>query len=339
MKDSHNNKILIVTGSGLSKAMGMPTTFDISNALMELMDIGHAEKPRKIRDRLRELNKYGFNLDNHAEKDFIRTLSILHDGDGAKCEREACDVQDRAIQEYLMMFEHFIPKANIVALSHGFGRIWSNYDWFSLKSIANDYYASIKVKEAEDAKKEPFKIHIADILTIIQNAYNDNISIITKEIFTDETVETSTVYYCDRKRLEGAIKVYKLLIFKLIKHALRKNLSMNAEMEDALDGFFYSIAKDYSGLDLLDSPMNSIKSECYLSHIAYLSYNWDPILPFLGMKINARINKELLAQSGNSICKKVYLDFGVPFSGVAFSGEHKDVPIFTMSQDAAFHIN
>jgi len=77
----------------------------------------------------------------------------------------------------------------------------------------------------------------------------------------------------------------------------------------------------------------------YLSDIAYLTYNWDPVLPFLGMKVNWQINKELLLESGAGPCKKIYMDFGIPFAGIKLSGEHADTGVYSFGEDSAFLIN
>ena len=111
---------------------------------------------------------------------------------------------------------------------------------------------------------------------------------------------------------------------------------MNTSLLSKYEDFFYRVAKDYSGLQTLDDVEKSYLRKNYLSPFAYLTYNWDPVLPFLGMKMNQRLNRELLGQSHTGPCKKVYMDFGSPFAGIKLSGEYVESAVYSFSEDAAF---
>ena len=115
---------------------------------------------------------------------------------------------------------------------------------------------------------------------------------------------TLGIFYNDRFRLESALNFYKLMVFKIFKHFLRINSKRNLANSSAIgaDGvygdkryskFFEELQKDFSGIELLDNVAQIDKRENYLSKLGFVSFNWDPILPFYAMKTNYKLNKAL----------------------------------------------
>ncbi len=315
---------LIIVGAGMSARLGLPTTQKINDIIKILLDYEHEEKPRLINLRLKEIeNNWPKLLDQVAQDDLTTTLQILFDGDGARNNGLAYKSQQKGIKEYVKKF--CVADTKTATLQLHLSILTQTYDLIALKSII---YSLKHVAK--------YKIDIVDILTAIQSSIADGISIPTHEIFPDEKEQTKTIWYCDRKRLEGALNAYKLLVYKIFKHLLR-----HIDVSDigSYEEFYSRIAADHAGLKKLDSVRNASKKENYLSDIGYLTYNWDPILPFLSMKVNQALNEKLLQESGNEIWKKVYVDFGVPFAGIALSGDNVRIPVYSLSEDAAFLIN
>lgn len=315
---------LVITGAGMSAHLGLPTTQKINDIIAILLDYDHEKDPRKISERLKDVAIAWPYFDDQAKNDFEVTLSLLFDGDGARQIEDAYNSEEEAADKYIKEFKKYLPKANTSVLNHHLAYLTQTYDLVSLKSIIY----SLKRFSVD-------KIDIVDVLTAIQSSITNNISIPTSEIFPDESKDTRATYYCDRKRLIGALNAYKLLVYKIFKHSLRN--MKNSEL-GSYERFCYEIAKNNSSLERL-SINNALYRENYLSDIGYLTYNWDPVLPFSAMKVNQKLNSELLMASGNNVCKKVYVDFGVPFAGIALSGDHVGTPVYSFSEDAAFLIN
>jgi len=321
------DKTLIIVGAGMSKSLGLPTTSDIYNTLKILLDEEHYKSPSRLRHRLARIKKTNVMLlDECAEKDFEMTLSMLFDGDGARNRTDADKCREQSLSEYCSLYQKYFPRANIDALRLHLRYTFKQYSLIDLKAIMY----SLKESSPVD------KISLIKILTTINKAIESNIAIPTNEIFPDERKETRQLYYCDRNKLDDALNAYKLLVYKLFKHSLR---NMNTSLLSKYEDFFYRLAKDFSGLQTLDNVEKSFLRENYISPFAYLTYNWDPVLPFIGMKMNQRLNRELLGKSHTGPCKKVYMDFGSPFAGIKLSGEHVESAVYSFSEDAAFLIN
>lgn len=311
---------------GCQKGLGLPTTQDIYEILSILLDEqGYKSNPSTIRQRLDHINSK-IPLDKAARKDFEMTLSLLLDGDGARTEQAAEECRQRSLNEYCLLYHKYFPDGKVYSFKHYLNHIYQKYLLIDLKAIMY----SLKESSPDG------KIDLVKILTTINNAIESNIAIPTKEIFPDETKETLQLYYCERADLDGALNIYRLLVYKLFKHLLR---NMNTSLLSRYEDFFYRLAKDFSELQTLNDVGKSFLRDNYLSPFAYLTYNWDPVLPFLGMKMNQKLNRELLGKSHAGTCKKVYMDFGSPFAGIKLSGEHMESAVYSFSEDAAFLIN
>lgn len=329
---------LILFGSGFSVNLGLPTTAEINDAISILLDLDneeYAEKPSSINERLKRIaSKVLVNkipLDQFAKEDFYNTLSLLFDGDGAKKEGEALEKRDKAWDNYVAQYRKYFPDANIDKVQRNVMFNVSAYDFIGFKSIGLSMKESVPKKSVE----------IVNLLSTIQNAISNNISIPTTEIFPAEKTITKSVYYCDRERLDGALKLYKLLVFKLFKHLIRIN--SRDKLLSQYEDFLYRLIKDHADIDLLKldkrAENDPRSSNNYLSPIAFLPYNWDPIVPFFTMKQNWKINAELLKSSGNGVCNKIYADFGVPMPRIRLTDPKMDDIDFALSEDVAVMIN
>jgi hypothetical protein len=169
------------------------------------------------------------------------------------------------------------------------------------------------------------------------SAINNNISIPTAEVFPSEKHSTKAVYYNNRHRLEGALNVYKLIIYKIFKNILRDQLSTGNLRN--YKQFFNELYSEHTSIDTLRLSNEPFSRKNYLSDLGIVSYNWDPILPFLSMKANHQINKQFLESCRDGICKKIYVDFGLPIPGIKLANDRFDKTVYSFSEDAAFIIN
>ena len=148
------------------------------------------------------------------------------------------------------------------------------------------------------------------------------------------------------------------MVFKIFKHFLRINSERNLANSTVIgaDGvygdkryskFFEELQKDFSGIELLDNVAQIDKRENYLSKLGFVSFNWDPILPFYAMKTNYKLNKALLNGSiyhntNVNIQKRLYMDFGMSLGAVNFNIEaesEKRTIGFTPSENEASFAN
>jgi len=314
---------LIIAGAGMSVKLGLLTTNQIDEIVQILLDSGNEENPTSIDSRLEFVREKRNSFDHDACDDIKRTLTILLDGDGARTIAGAYDAKDVAVEKYIQEYSTVFPGRKEAALRQYLSYLFQTYDLTALKSLIFSL-----------SQVTPKDFNIVDVLTTVQHSIDQNISIPTKEIFPDD--DRAQIYYCDRKRLVGAMNAYKLLFYKIFKHLLRQ---VKTEDLKAHEDFCFDVARDCSGLETLDDLETVTNRENYLSNIGFLTYNWDPIFPFLLMKSLWRLNRKLLRQSVAGRCKKIYADFGVPFIGIKLSGKHSDSAVYSFGEDTAFLIN
>lgn len=318
----------------MSKGLGLVTTADLDKAVSILID-KDTENPTSLESRLFGVNQevFGNCLDGIAINDIVTLLRILLDGDATRTQPKANEDRINAIKGYCTEYKDHLPEAKIEALENHLEHISKKYDWLALKAI----YHSSSINDPEDKNNNSNNGNLVDILTTIQKAAMDGISIPTKEIFPDEDDYTRYIYYCDRTRLEGAFRVYKLLIFKFFKHCLR--LSLKKDEVERTKIFFFDVIKRFSDNNSLLSNDKPWKRENYLMPLGFLTYNWDPILPFMGMQACQSINKALLGESGSGKADRIYMDFGYSIPGVKLSGQFDGASIFLFGEETAFWVN
>ncbi len=316
---------LLIVGAGMSKPLGLPTTKDIYNALWQLLGADDPSGPITIQERVERIRKKGLNLDEYAENDFLHTMAILHDGNGARTWKEAEQCSVDHIESYCRLFKQHFTDLKMDRLRIRLKFLFQRYSLNDLRGLVYSFIENSPNRSPD----------IVDILTTILSAMDSNIAIPTHEEFPDEKLETQDIFYCDQHNLEMALNMYKLLFYKLFKHTLT---TMDTSRITLYERFFKRISMEFSGLETLESS-TAFQRKNYLSNIGYLTYNWDPVLPFLGMKANWDINKDLLLESGSGPCKKIYMDFGIPFAGIKLSGEHAETTIYSFGEDSAFLIN
>jgi hypothetical protein len=338
-----NEKTTFVIGSGFSVNLGMLTTEGFNIIIKHLLDLDQENySPTTLYERFKRYeskNPADIKFDKIAKDDLINTLTILLDGDGAKTAKEAEDKKGERLKEYFKTYTNIIgTKANINALEFYFNNeSLINYDLLAFKSI---YLSLQKLQGTEN-------VNIVNVLTVITKAIENGISIPTKEIFPDEKQKTIGVFYNDKCRLENALNFYKLIVYKITKHLLRMNATESNHSKitnyPKYYKFFKNLHKDFAGTETLENYKLAGNKEGYLSNMSFITFNWDPILPFFAMKVNWEINKLLDSQNlYHQIKKRIYIDFGIPIPAVKLYKDNYCEYIdagFTTSESIVSYVN
>ncbi len=294
-----NKKTLIFFGAGSTASLGLPTTA-IQDSIFK--DLVMSDKP--IKERLK-----GKGLSDSLIEDLEETLTLLLDGNGSLSNQEAEIKRKEAEKKFRKRIKDIIglPESNISRyLEVSF---YSQYDWLAFKSIARAIYNNAEEK----------KITIQDVLTVITNSFLNRISLPTREIFEEDINRNKIKVYVNYpERLSGALKVYKLILYKIFKHKVkeirkhRKRIKMYEEFCKSLVEEFISFPENLENITL-----NSVSS------LSLATLNWDPIFPILFMKACKEKNDELISKK-----RRIYLGYGAPFLVVKLSGRDKGLYIF-----------
>ena len=282
-----NEKTLLIVGAGFSVNLGMPTTYDIEKIIKVLLDLDLYEshrsyKPTTIDERLERLNN-------------SLTKTKLVDGNGAETADEADGNYQKTVKSYKEEYGKIIQgyKAGALDLHLRFDCM----NWFDLLA-----FKSVAIEKIKLNPNNKFKI--VDVLTAINKALDEHITVPTKEIFPKESKNALGIFYNDRFRLESALNFYKLMVFKIFKHFLRINSKLNLANSSVIGAdwvygdkryskFFEELQKDFTGIESLDNVAHINERGNYLSKLGFVTFNWDPILPFYAMKTNYKLNKAL----------------------------------------------
>lgn len=299
---------LIFFGAGATAGIGLPVTEEQERFLRSLINDG------SIRDRLQ---KYGF-LTKDAIDDFERTLRLLYDGDKEKTETGAFELREKTLKSFCDSASKILGKSklNFRLKQYLNTYVFPYYDWLAFKSIYND------LVETSDA----VKLH--HVLSVITKALLENTALPTKEIFREEKSQTLPIYINYGQRLEGALRAYKLLIFKLFKHKIKKIKPLNLYNKFFEEVFNYSVNFSF----LKEGKDSVISRDKFISSVSYATLNWDPVIPFYLIK-QAKLTNDKITGSG----KRVYVSYGAPFLIFKMSGGEKVG--YIIEEDAAFFTN
>ncbi len=238
---------LIFFGAGATASLGFPTTDEQERFLKSLI------MEDSIKSRLQNYD----NLSDEALNDFDRTLKLLFDGDGKETEFEAYKIREKAIKDFEGEIKKILGRRMfgsdlLVQLNRYFNTyVFPYYDWLAFKSIYRDF------AETSDT----VKLH--HILSVISKALLENIALPTRELFSKDESNIFPVYINYKQRLEGALRVYKLLVFKLFKHKIRKANYKNFDLYRKFFKETFDISIDFG---LLKEGKNMLLLEKILSH-------------------------------------------------------------------------
>ncbi len=309
------DRTLIIIGAGFSHGIGLPLTKEIDEFFKHLCGSG------KIRERIKNssVSKY---LDEESVKDFETTLSILLDGNGANTIHKAYLEREKRLNEYINRFTKEIGGNESInsTLRHYLMTMERTYDWLALKSIC----AALGFTTGNK------KYTIVEVLTTIQKAHSDGVSIPTRELFDKEERIGYEFHYNNRYRLHGALNAYKLLVLKLIKHIYRTYSGDNTICK------YRKFFKDLHEKAISFFPAGKpFLKDNFVSPIAFVTYNWDILSVFLAMKANRDINKSTFKR------ELTYMDIGEGFSLVKLAGDYteENAALFSATETVAAYVN
>ncbi len=306
---------LIFFGAGATASLGLPTTEEQEKFLKLLIGEG------SIKKRLQGCD----DLSAEALDDFDRTLKLLFDGDGKETELGAHQVREKAIKDFendikkVLENGHLFNKNLSVHLTRYFNTyVFPYYDWLAFKSIYRDFTETSET------------VRLNHILSVISKALIENIALPTRELFSKDESSIFPVYVNYKQRLEGALRIYKLLIFKLFKHKIRKTNNKNFNLYEKFFKEAFDISINFRSLET--GKKSAISREGFISPLSYATLNWDPVVPFYLVKQAKSVNNEL-AYKG----KRVYVSYGGPF--LVFKMTGREEVGYIVDEDAAFFTN
>ena len=310
------DKTLVFFGAGSTFELGAPVTAVQEEFLKSLVKI---EIP--VEERLEVLRgKKGFKWMTDEEwKDFVsdikRTLCLLYDGDGSQKESSAEEKREKAERELKKTLEFRVKEGEIEQFLRVYIYPW--YDWLAFVGIAKSLFSTGE------------GVTIQDVLSVFVKAHSEEISLPTSELFKKEKEKSLSVYVNYPSRLEGALRVYKLLIFKLFKHLLRSSVVRNKNLWKKYENFSADLVKEFIKdfdvkVDVSSSVMN----------LAMATLNWDPIFPMFFIKACKEINDSLIKEN-----KRIYLSYGAPFLVRKFSPTAKDEGLYIFGEEAVTLVN
>ena len=294
-----NKKTLIFFGAGSTASLGLPTTA-IQDSIFK--DLVMSDKP--IKERLK-----GKGLSDSLIEDLEETLTLLLDGNGSLSNQEAEIKRKEAEKKFRKRIKDIIGLSESNISRYLEVSFYSQYDWLAFKSIARAIYNNAEEK----------KITIQDVLTVITNSFLNRISLPTREIFEEDINRNKIKVYVNYpERLSGALKVYKLILYKIFKHKV-KEIRKHRKKIKRYEEFCKSLVEEFISFpeNLENITLNSVSS------LSLATLNWDPIFPILFMKACKEKNDELISKK-----RRIYLGYGAPFLVVKLSGRDKGLYIF-----------
>ncbi|MCK9225621.1 MAG: hypothetical protein M0Q02_11160, partial [Candidatus Muirbacterium halophilum] len=311
---------LIIVGSGASFDLNLPTTRDIDYILFILLDYNNDdiyENPLSIEERIKKfddltpikkLKKAG--LYEAFKNNIVDLLMILKDGDGETDESVFLKKRENYIKEYVE--KHY--KNLGISPTDKKKEIYKNYieelpikyDWLALKSICHE------IKNKLPSQKDN---RLQTLLTELEFSRLRGISVFARNLFKD-SYETRKLFENDPSRLNSAINVYNIFLYKIFKHFIM--LAEEKDIQTYVDFYKKILMKNEfkPGTGMADS-------EKYCHKTSFATYNWDPFLPYFLMKANYELNQEYKKVCNkDNILTKSFIDFSYPFPIVKLSGDH-----------------
>ncbi len=300
------NNVLFFFGAGATASLGSPVTYVQERFFRELVNID-----KSVEERLKAFKKAFPNLfaDSQSWKDFVddirRTLWLLYDGDGSQKEAVAASKRAEAEQELIKILKYQKEKYKLNQFLRIYVYPW--YDWLAFVSVARTLFS------------QGDKVTLQDVLSVIVKASVDGISLPTRELFQKEKKRKLPIYVNYPSRLEGALRAYKLLLFKLFKHTLRNSVKHNKKLWEKYESFTSEIIKvSIKNFEVKEADIRSA-----LLSLSCATLNWDPVFPMFFIKSCKVLNDSLIREN-----KRIYLSYGAPFVVRKFSGSDRGLYIF-----------
>ena len=224
----NSEKTLVLIGSGFSVSLGGVTTNQIGEALDVL-----ASNDEPLEKRIRLANqKLGNKLNNKALSHLKDLFCLLLDSDKSITMREAEDRKAQVLKKIVRSYKRYFPNGNGFTVHHSLNFMFVKLDWLAFKSFYLEW------KENVGGEKK----NIVDFLTLLSQAYVNDISPLTKELFRlPKKVNTTPLYYVRRNRILNALLFYKYFCYKIFKLLLH-SYTPSQESKKYLS-FFLSLLK------------------------------------------------------------------------------------------------
>jgi hypothetical protein len=285
----------LIWGAGASVGLGLPTTEENSRIISILAGIypgkGFINKP--LNERIRDaLSKYN-DIPGEIVNSFRDLLLLLFDGDDAEDPEGALKkFKDHVHKMALDHADRFcLNREEKERVKHELYLIHTRYDWAGVRSIAQHM-----ARQWDKDHKRRGTILLMDFLTTIDQLYEADLAIPTRELFQSEKIKSDVKsYLIDKQRLHGVKKCIALIsstIQRILVQERPGKYSKNKlrpywNIAQCLAELMTEEADHYykQGLQL-DSR------QFYFFSYAFISFNWDPVMAWLIFHAHKRINDE-----------------------------------------------
>jgi len=322
-----NERTLVLVGSGFSVNLGGVTTNQIGEALDILAD---NDKPLKERIKLAN-QKLGNKLNNKALSHLKDIFCLLLDSDKSITMREAEERKVQVLKKIVRNYKRHFPKGNGFTIHHSLNFMSVKFDWLAFKSFYLEW------KENVGGEKK----NIVDFLTLLSQAYVNDISPLTKELFKlPKKVNTTPLHYVRRNRILNALLFYKYFCYKIFKLLLH-SYTPSHESKRYLS-FFLSLFNLVSKLPYQPKAQALQNKDFVILPISFLTFNWDPFLPNTLLLSANKLNKELQKKYNeeNRVLTQVYVDFTIPLRVIRLSDKpNQNFCHYMIATDGAYTIN
>lgn len=334
----------LIWGAGASVELGLPKTEDTGRIISILAGIypGKGFINKSLNKRLRD----AFHNYDAIPKDIIGSfenlLLLLFDGDGAQSPETALEGFKKHV--HMMALEHAdkfsLQREARERVEHELYLLHTRYDWIGVRSIAQH----IARQWDRDSKKRG-AILLRDLLTTVDQLYEADLSIPTKELF--QPIENKTggeSYLIDKHRLIGVKKCLTLLTSTI--HRILAQEKPGKFSKSKLRPY-WNIAQCLAELMADESihyynrGLKTNTRQFYYFSYAFISFNWDPVMAWLTFHAHKKINDEK-RKVGQSVLR-LFNDFG---DGIGIrkildddDRDSKDLLAFMMNESTCQRVN
>lgn len=326
MNKEKKESTLFIIGSGFSVNLGLLTTERIGEAI----DIMCDDSPLEERlTRLQEKLSRGriSNLDISHLKDVFHIL--LDTDKKSRSIRDVEDLQERAIRKIVRAYIDSFPDGDGKAFFHYLKMMPERIDWIAFKNLYSLYKNQKKLHNERPS--------LVEFLTLLSKAQAYGIALPMQDNFIHRK-NKSLITYMRSYNVSGAFNFYRYFFFKIFKLLLQKPVETKVAKKYYF--FFKNILSEYRNIP--DNSLKELTNEKWFTlPVKFLTFNWDPFLPFILFKVNRNINrKEENRALKDDLILQFYTDIGV--SGpIIYLSETKNSSkdYYLVTNDMASQIN
>lgn len=327
MNREKKESTLFIIGSGFSVNLGLLTTERIGEAIDIMCDDSPLEERlKRLQEKLSRERISNFDISHLRD-----VFHILLDADRqSRSIREVEDLQEKAIRKIVRAYINSFPDGDGKAFFHYLKMMPKRIDWIAFKNLYSLYRNQKKLH-----KEKP---SLVEFLTLLSKAQTYGIALPMQDGFISKGYSKNLATYMRSYNVYGAFNFYRYFFFKIFKLLMQKPVDTRTAKK------YYFFLKDILS-EYRNIPNNSLKDltnrNWFTLPVKFLTFNWDPFLPFILFKVNRNINYEEENRALEyDLILQFYTDIGI--SGpVIYLAESKDSSegYHLATDDMAFQVN